>query len=282
MSFLAAVSLSIASLNSGSNGNCYYIGNEEDAVLIDAGISCRETERRINRLELSMKKVKAIFISHEHADHIAGVAKISKKYKVPVYITDNTRSNSRLHFSDDMAIHFRAFETIRIGSLMVKAFPKFHDAADPHNFVVEFNQITVGVFTDTGRVCAHLEKHFATCHAAFLEANYDVDMLETGGYPLFLKDRIRDGLGHLSNKQALQLVEDHKPPFMSHLLLSHLSKHNNNPEMVEKLFKAVARGTKIIIASRKTESAVYRIGPIGPRWKPEIQLSLFGEALMLK
>lgn len=279
LSFLAAMSLSIASLNSGSNGNCYYIGNQDDAILIDAGISCRETEKRMKRLELSIKKVKAIFITHEHADHIAGVAKISKKYKVPVYITNSTRTNSRLHLSDDTAIHFRGNEAIRIGSFTVTALPKFHDAVDPHNFIVECNQITVGVFTDIGKVCGHLKKHFATCHAAFLEANYEEGMLETGGYPLFLKDRIRDGMGHLSNKQALQLFVDHKPPFMSHLLLSHLSKHNNNPEIVEELFKAVAGSTKIIIASRKTETPVYQIGP---RWKQEIQLSLFDEALMLK
>jgi phosphoribosyl 1,2-cyclic phosphodiesterase len=104
-----------------------------------------------------------------------------------------------------------------------------------------------------------LIRHFQSCHAAFLETNYDETMLEQGRYPYFLKNRIRGGKGHLSNSQALELFTAHKPAFMSHLFLSHLSKDNNNPDMVQELFRQHANGTEIVVASRYTETAVYTI-----------------------
>ena len=145
------MSLEVASLNSGSNGNCYYIGNQHEAVFIDAGISCRETEQRMKRLDLSMKKIKAIFITHEHSDHINGLNKLVKKYKIPLYITRSTRRNQALEWSDGLAIHFNAYEPIQVGALTITALPKFHDANDPHSFVVSYNAINIGVFTDAGR-----------------------------------------------------------------------------------------------------------------------------------
>ena len=254
------MSLFIASLNSGSNGNCYYIGNEQEAVLIDAGISCRETEKRMNRLGLSMHKVKAIFVSHEHSDHISGIPVLAKKYRLPVYITPPTLTKGGLYLEEHLAIPFAAFETVIIGSLHITAFPKMHDASHPHSFTITCNDITAGVFTDIGIVCENVVNHFRRCHAAFLEANYDEEMLDKGNYPYHLKRRIRGGNGHLSNKQAMELFTLHKPHFMSHLLLSHLSKNNNDPALVQQLFDSCADGVNIIVASRYEETAVYHIG----------------------
>ncbi|WP_153796671.1 MBL fold metallo-hydrolase [Foetidibacter luteolus] len=277
------MSVFIASLNSGSNGNCYYVGNSEEAVLIDAGIICRETEKRMGRLGLDMRRVKAIFISHEHTDHICGLAVLAKKYNLPVYITDNTRQHTALT-DKHCVITFNANSQVSIGSLRVTAFSKYHDAADPHSFVVENNGITVGIFTDIGRACDNVIKHFKLCHAAFLEANYDEDMLLRGRYPWFLKNRIRGGNGHLSNTQSLELFTTHRPPFMSHLLLAHLSRDNNNPELVKELFSRHAGNTEIIVASRYEETAVYSIGNKfvqAPASRPQpvkvqqMQLSLF-------
>jgi phosphoribosyl 1,2-cyclic phosphodiesterase len=253
------MSLSIASLNSGSNGNCYYVGNANEGILIDAGISCRETERRLKRLGLSIKMVKAIFITHEHADHVNGLPKLIRKHYLPVYMTALTWSNLRPGWREFRVNTFNAYEPILIGGLAITPIPKFHDAIDPHSFVVSHNNINVGVFTDTGRHCENLVKSFGQCHAAFLESNYDEVMLETGGYPQHLKERIRKGFGHLSNKEALQLFLNHRPAFMSHLILSHLSANNNKPEIVDELFKNAAGETEIIIASRKKETALYHI-----------------------
>ncbi|HEY9363330.1 MAG TPA: MBL fold metallo-hydrolase [Chitinophagaceae bacterium] len=256
---LSFMSLFITSLASGSNGNCYYVGNDNEAVLVDAGISCREIEKRIKRLALSIQKIKAVFVSHEHADHIRGIAVLSKKYNLPVYITAPTLKNGRLHVEKQLAKSFTAYQPVSIGALQVTAFPKFHDAADPYSFIVAQEDLKVGVFTDIGQPCQHLIDHFRQCNAAFLEANYDDEMLDAGSYPYYLKTRIRGGLGHLSNKQALELFTTHRPSFMTHLLLSHLSKNNNRPDLVEQLFNQHAGATKIIIASRFEETAVYAI-----------------------
>ncbi len=253
------MALFISSLNSGSNGNCYYIGNQEEAVLIDAGISCRETEKRMKRLSLSMKKVKAVFISHEHSDHISGLASLSKKYKIPIYITKSTFQSGRLRLPTSPIVSFKAYEPVSIGGLLVTAFPKFHDADDPHSFIVSSREVTVGVFTDIGRSCEHVIRHFQLCHAAFLESNYDEKMLETGKYPIYLKNRIRDGRGHLSNTQAAELFMGYRPPFMSHLFLSHLSKNNNTPKIVKALFSKIAGNTEVIIAPRDKETELYHI-----------------------
>ena len=253
------MSLFIASLNSGSNGNCYYVGNEQEAVLVDAGISCRETERRMNRLGLPLSKVKAIFISHEHTDHISGLSVLATRYQLPVYITAPTLANARIRIPAHLAVSFSSGEVIEVGGLSVTSFVKHHDARDPHSFSITGNGITVGVFTDIGQPCNRLASHFSKCHAAFLEANYDTNMLLNGRYPHFLKHRISGGKGHLSNAQALQLFLEHRPAYMTHLLLSHLSKDNNDPELVQRLFREQAAGVEVVVASRFGESEVYCI-----------------------
>lgn len=253
------MSLFITSLNSGSNGNCYFIGNGHEAVLVDVGISCREIEKRMARLNLPMGMLKAIFISHEHADHIRGVVVLARKYRLPVYITASTLKNSPISLEDELVKSFIEHQPVSIGSLSITGFLKLHDASEPHSFIVEGNGIKIGVLTDIGSACEQVIHYFKQCNAAFLEANYDDEMLENGRYPFYLKERIRGHKGHLSNKQALDLFVEHKPAFMSHLFLSHLSKDNNSPQLVHQLFSNHAGNTNIVVASRYEETAVYTI-----------------------
>lgn len=253
------MALFISSLNSGSNGNCYYIANDTEAVLIDAGISCRETEKRMQILGLSMHKVKAIFISHEHTDHIKGVESIAEKYALPVFITNATAQRGRLHFKKELLHFITSFEPVTIGGLVITAFPKFHDAADPHSFIVTGDDITIGVFTDIGAACNNVTTYFSKCHAAFLEANYEEQLLEEGNYPIFLKNRIRGGHGHLSNSQAMDIFTTFRPPFMTHLLLAHLSKDNNDAQLVQQLFSSKANGINVAVASRYQQTPLYKI-----------------------
>ncbi len=259
------MSLYLASINSGSNGNCYYVGDETDAVLIDAGLSCRETEKRMARIGLKMSSVRAVFISHEHGDHIKGLESIYAKYPVPIYITPPTLSKGRLRLPLEALRTFTPNDAIAIGDIRVTPFAKMHDAIDPHSFVIERNGVRVGVITDIGVACTEVTRHFAQCHAAVLEANYDEQMLENGRYPIHLKNRIRGGHGHVSNAQALDLFMRSRHPHLSHLLLAHLSADNNNAELALQMFKAVAGKTTVAVASRYQESAVYHItGPAAP------------------
>ena len=241
--------LQFTSLNSGSNGNCYYVGNATEAVLIDAGLSCKETERRMQQVGLNIKLVKAIFVSHEHIDHVRGLAGLADKYNLPVYVTPLTQKGC-YHLNGTHAKSFTKDIPITIGDLSIVAFTKNHDAADPHSFIIESKGITVGVFTDIGVVCKNLIAHFKLCNAAFLEANYDVQMLANGRYPTFLKQRISGGKGHLSNDEALQIFKNCHSKKLSFLILGHLSKDNNCPTLVKNLFELEALPCKILVASR--------------------------------
>jgi phosphoribosyl 1,2-cyclic phosphodiesterase len=253
------MSLYFTSLNSGSNANCYYVGTSQEAVLIDAGLSCRETEKRMARLGLAMENVKAVFVSHEHTDHITGIPVLSRKHRIPVYITSGTLRNTSLSVEPELVRNFRANQTVRVGNLGILAFTKSHDASDPHSFMVTGHDVNIGVFTDIGYPCKEVIRHFKQCHAAFLESNYCEEMLETGSYPRHLKNRISGKKGHLSNAQALELFIKHRPRQLTHLILSHLSENNNNPELVDRLFREKAGKVKIVVASRYEESALFHI-----------------------
>jgi len=253
------MSLFVSSLNTGSNGNCFYIGNHNEAVLIDAGLSCKETEKRMTTLGLDMEKVKAIFISHEHTDHVSGLSVIAGKYKLPVYAARKTSRNFSQLKEGQFIFDAPNDKEITIGEIHVTGFSKFHDADDPQSFIIRHKETKVGVFTDIGKPCKNVIKYFSECHAAFLEANYDDDMLSNGKYPEYLKKRIRSDHGHLSNLQALELFTQHKSNQLSHIFLSHLSKENNSPTLVKELFEFHAEDTKVIVASRYEQTALYHI-----------------------
>jgi phosphoribosyl 1,2-cyclic phosphodiesterase len=254
--------LSVCSIASGSNGNCYYVGNGMEAVLIDAGISCREIEARMKRSGLSLQTVKAVFVSHEHTDHIAGLPILAKKHNLPIFISAPTLRNSKLRFEKSLLHHFSAEMPVVIGGLEIMPYSKHHDAADPYSFTITGNGVNIGVITDIGRACENVVSHFSQCHAAFLEANYDEEMLLNGSYPWYLKNRIRGGQGHISNRQALELFQQYRSPQLTHLFLSHLSRNNNCPKLVAELFTTHASGVNMIVTSRFQESAVYTISSL--------------------
>jgi len=267
--YLRFMSLQIASLNSGSNGNCYYIGNSKDAILVDIGLSLRETETRMKQLNLSVEKLRAIFISHEHTDHIKGLSTFANKYKIPIYITPETaKGGPKLirhlskTFQDNQPNYIgqENYPALEM-TLMVTSFFKEHDAADTHSFIISYQGIHVGVITDIGIACNNVTHYFQQCHAAFLESNYDEVLLKNGRYSQPLKERISNGKGHISNRQALDLFKNYRPKNMSHLLLSHLSKENNSPELALQNFLPHANETTILVASRYEPSPLIEIAP---------------------
>ncbi len=223
--------LEICAIASGSNGNCYYIGNDKDAILIDAGISCKQVLLRMNSKGLNPQKVKAVFISHEHSDHMRGARVLAKRLSIPVWLTAKTYYAAYKNMQPANPRFFIPGASLEAGEFVVHPFLKNHDAAEPCSFRIEYAGKNVGVFTDIGEPCDNVTSHLGMCDAVFLETNYDEQMLRKGPYPWFLKQRVASSRGHLSNNQALDLLEDHRGEHLKYVLLSHLSAQNNTPEL---------------------------------------------------
>lgn len=251
--------IEICAIASGSNGNCYYVGNEQDAVLVDVGVSRKQVLLRMGERGLDPEKVRAIFISHEHADHMRGVKVLAKVLDVPVYMTSETFGNT---WNPNRPGKYDLFEPdvpVQVNSIIVHPFLKNHDAAEPCSFRVEVEGKNVGVFTDIGTPCNKLIHHFKACDAMFLESNYDEKMLMGGPYPWPLKKRVSSDVGHLSNDQAMELTREHGTEKLKTILLSHLSGENNTPELAYEAFTKVEGKHEILLTSRKEASEVIKL-----------------------
>jgi phosphoribosyl 1,2-cyclic phosphodiesterase len=249
--------LEICALASGSNGNCYYIGNEKDAVLIDAGISCRQILKRMAEKELNPMKIKAAVISHEHSDHVRGARVLAKKLKIPVHLTAKTFLATYKNMQPAWPRFFEPGQAISIGEFQIHTFLKNHDASEPCSFRIEYAGRNVGVFTDIGEPCENVLFQFGLCDAVFLESNYDEEMLRTGSYPDFLKQRVASSYGHLSNVQALKLLEENAGTQLKCVFLSHLSAENNTPETAMATHQPLFDRFKVRLTSRYGPTEVF-------------------------
>ncbi|MCD4793279.1 MAG: MBL fold metallo-hydrolase [Bacteroidales bacterium] len=246
----------ICALASGSNGNCYYIGNENEAVLIDIGIYYKRLIERLDDAGLDKNKIKAIFISHEHTDHIQGARSTSNKLGIPVFYTKKTYHKS---YNKNKAQNFSFFEPgtpYETGNIKIHSFSKQHDAIDPCSFRVEIGNKNIGIMTDIGEADETLQNEFSKCDAVFLESNYDEDMLQTGLYPYHLKQRVSSSKGHLSNMQAIELVEQFASPQLKIIFLSHISAVNNTRELALETFSHLKNKYEILLTSRQEISEV--------------------------
>ncbi len=250
--------LEICAIASGSNGNCYYIGNEKDAVLIDAGISAKQILARMHERGLNPEKVKALFISHEHSDHMRGARGVNKKMNLPVYLTAKTHNGSYKNLRTDYPRYFVPGDKIEVGEFTIHTFRKNHDASEPCSFRVQYQNINVGVFTDIGEPCENVTAHLKLCDGLFLEANYDEKMLREGRYPYFLKERVASKLGHLSNVQAFDLLQTHAGENLKCVFLSHISKENNTPEIALNSMINLTSRFDIKLTSRYEAGEVYQ------------------------
>lgn len=251
--------IEICALASGSNGNCYYIGNETDAILVDAGISCRQIIGRMTEKGLDAGKVKAVFITHEHSDHIRGARVLAKKLHIPVYLTAKTYNAAYHNMQPNFPRFFAPGAEIRIGEFTVFPFLKNHDASEPCSFRVSYHNRNIGVFTDIGEPCSNVLAHLQLCDVVFLESNYDEDMLRTGSYPFYLKQRVASSKGHLSNLQAYSLLNTGAGPTLKCVFLSHLSAENNTPELALSACSSLASRFEIRLTSRYAAADVFTI-----------------------
>jgi phosphoribosyl 1,2-cyclic phosphodiesterase len=219
-------------LASGSKGNCLYIEGGSGAVLVDAGLSYRETALRLERAGGHLDRIQAILVTHEHADHLAGLDAVAGKLKVPVYGTEGTlseylrtRRTSKRFQETDVC---RFGETLKAGAFQVEAFATSHDALEPCGFIVRENDLSVACCTDTGEVTPGILEGLRRCDAVVLESNHCPVMLREGPYPEMLKRRIRSKRGHLSNHAAAACLTALGKE-VGAVMLAHLSQVNNTP-----------------------------------------------------
>lgn len=235
--------MKFCALASGSSGNCFYVAEGNDAILIDAGISCKQIVERLERIACSPATLKAIFITHEHSDHIRGVDVLARKLKIPIFATTGTLNRLRLCSQDDLLRPLTTTQIISLGSLAIHAFPKSHGAAEPVSYTIKGTK-TISVITDAGYACTEVQKHVSSCDLLCIEANHDEDMLAHGPYSPLLKRLISSDKGHLSNRQTGFCIREHGSTKLKQIILSHLSQTNNTPALALKTVNEIVSARK--------------------------------------
>lgn len=222
--------MQFSSLGSGSRGNATLIRAGDTCVLVDCGFSAQETERRLQRLGTCAEDLAGILVTHEHADHISGVARVARKFGLTVWMTAGTRRA----WKDGQGVECEVFnphQQLQIGHLKVEPFPVPHDALEPCQYVFHAGDRKLGVISDAGAVTPFMARVLSHCDSLMLECNHDVTMLQNGPYPPSLKTRVGGGLGHLNNEQAASLLDHQDWGRLQHVVLTHLSDKNNTPEL---------------------------------------------------
>ncbi len=236
---LRSMGVSVSVLASGSRGNTALVESSGARILVDAGISCRETFKRMKSLGRDAREISAILITHEHSDHISGLATLAKKLKVPVFMTGATHQAWARSLRDESGELpkvakleiFSAGRSFQIGDITVTPFTIPHDAADPVGFTFRVEGTKIAIATDLGYVPASICDHLRKCEVLIVESNHDLEMLRVGPYPWSVKQRVMSRVGHLSNESLAQFFARDYDGGASYIVLAHLSEQNNHPEI---------------------------------------------------
>ncbi|MFT5083672.1 MAG: phosphoribosyl 1,2-cyclic phosphodiesterase [Lentisphaeria bacterium] len=224
--------LKFASLGSGSSGNATLIDYDDCLLMVDCGFSAKETERRMLRLGCDPKNLSAILVTHEHSDHIKGVGPLSRKYNIPVYMTEGTFASRSYGVLENLKV-IRNYLAFSIGGLHVRPIPVPHDAQEPSQFVFESNGLKLGILTDLGSITTHVIEAYQGCDGLLVEANHDIAMLANGPYPPSLKSRVSGAWGHLNNQQTIELLSYLDVHTIQQLVIGHISRKNNSLAQVK-------------------------------------------------
>jgi phosphoribosyl 1,2-cyclic phosphodiesterase len=257
-------------LASGSKGNCTYIEGESGAILIDAGLSIKETLRRLTKAGGSQDLIRAILVTHEHGDHMKGLSPLARRLDVPVYATEGTLYSfltSKIPERKPVSYTTLSYHSpFSVDEFTIEAFPTSHDAREPCGYLVTSGDARLGYCTDTGIITDRMMGYLKRSDAVVLESNHCPEMLRTGPYPEMLKRRIRSKNGHLSNTQASECIQALGQD-VTHIRLAHLSEVNNTPDIALKSGKT---GLGLFISDTRLTVAS-EVGP-SPCWSDEITL----------
>ncbi|MCK5557856.1 MAG: MBL fold metallo-hydrolase [Candidatus Hydrogenedentes bacterium] len=257
--------MKICVLGSGSSGNSLLIWTNRSKILIDAGLSLRQIRGRLERVDVAIQDIEALFITHEHTDHIRSSATLARRLGIPVFLTEGTCAACNSTFEDLPAREiFTPGDIICFKDLQIVSYSVSHDAADPVNFLFCHKNRKVGMAMDLGYPSRLVKERLRQCDALILETNHNREMLMNGGYPWQLKQRIMSRRGHLSNEQSASVLYEVAHQELRAVFLAHLSQENNHPQLVHSLFKCVLEETglnhvPLFVASQDEPTEVFEI-----------------------
>ncbi|KAA6338749.1 putative metallo-hydrolase YycJ [termite gut metagenome] len=234
------------SLASGSSGNCYYLGTKKYGILIDAGIGVRTIKKRLKEAGISLDVIRAIFITHDHSDHIKGVGYLGEGLNIPVYATALVHKgiNKNYHIRQKLCSSVRYLEketSVRLEDFCITPFEVPHDSIDNVGYCIEIGEIVFSFLIDIGEITPVAAQYIRKANYLVVEANYDEEMLRTGSYCSRLKERIACKTGHLSNVTIADFLAENTTGILRHIWLCHLSKNNNTPELA---YETIGKGLR--------------------------------------
>jgi phosphoribosyl 1,2-cyclic phosphodiesterase len=260
------MSLSFVLLGSGSSGNATLVSDGDTHILVDAGLSGRETAKRLRECGIEPGQISAIVVSHEHGDHCRGVGPFAKDLDIPVFMTDGTLNNSGMTLNSRKHRRISSGECFEVYGFLFTCFSVPHDSADPLGFVIEKDGIKIAITLDLGYLSNLVLERLKGCAGIVIESNHDVQMLKVGPYPWALKQRVMSRRGHLSNDSVAQFLGNDFDGQAAHVVLAHLSKKNNLPELallsaqraLEERSSLLVGQTKLELAHQDRISRAYR------------------------
>ncbi len=258
------------SLASGSSGNCYYLGTETCAILIDAGIGIRTIKKTLKDAQIPMESIQAVFVTHDHADHIKAVGHLGEKHHIPVYTTARIHEGINKSYCmteklNGSARFLEKGEPMFLGDFRIESFEVPHDGTDNVGYCIEVDGKVFSFLTDLGEITPTAAEYICKANYLILEANYDEEMLRMGPYPHYLKERIAGATGHLSNRATAEFLAENIHEDLRYIWLCHLSKDNNHPELAYKTVEwqlrsrgvLVGKDVQLLALKRNTPSELY-------------------------
>lgn len=255
------------SLASGSSGNCYYLGTDTYGILIDAGIGVRTIKKHLKEYGLALERVRAVFVTHDHADHIKSVGTLGEKYGIPVYSTPEIHVGINKNFcmteklTSASVRYIYKEKPIQLEDFNITAFEVPHDGTDNVGYCIEVNGRVFSFLTDLGCITPTAAEYIRKAHHLVIEANYDEEMLKMGPYPKYLKERIIGPNGHMCNRDTAEFLAENITERLENIWLCHLSKDNNHPELAYKTVEFILRSKGVIVGKDVQLAALKRNTP---------------------